>query len=61
MEDNCFTHAAQQQAHEADHAIEVPFEICFVFGVFRVQFGHTSQATWRLMREPLGSAAEDNC
>lgn len=47
--------SAAQQVAEADHTIEVAFELCFVFGAFHVQFGHTALAVWRLSPGPLGS------
>ena len=39
---------AVQQIAEADHNIESPFEVCFVFSAFHVQLGHTAIAAWRL-------------
>jgi len=50
---------AAQPAHEADLAIENPFDATLAFAAFQVQFGHTASAARRLMRHPLGGTVLD--
>ena len=44
---------AAQPLAEADHTIEVAFELCFVIGAYQFAHRSTVSAVWRLISQPL--------